>query len=145
MKRLPTLAWFGLVLLPLTSAAEEPKMLARPVPVLQQWQGVLENGDLRDLAPPNHVIVNPRQWRDLWTAWRGSEPLPPVDFAVDILLVRTAPGRKGFTELIWRIDEVGNLTMSEKTIFDGQRGFSYIIQRVRRDGIRKVNGTFLPQ
>jgi len=126
---------------PLDKPGEPPK----PLPVLQTWKGTLPRTAPRDLAPKNHVITDQKQWSDLWTAWRGSEPLPPVDFATEMVLVETAPGQKGFTELLWLKDDVGDLTHRTKVDFDEQPGFSYVMQRVKRDGIRKVLGTMLPR
>ncbi len=145
MMRLLTFASFALTLLPLAAPAEPPPTtLARPVPVLQQWTGALEKTELRDLAPRNHVVTNQKDWAALWAAWRGGEP-PAVDFAKELILVRTTPGRKGFTELIWRIDEVGDLTFTEKVEPDEKPGFSFVVQKIGRGGVRKVNGSFLPE
>src|SRR5438067_12128259 len=98
MMRLNALASFALTLSPLAAPAEPPPAtLAKPVPVLQQWTGTLEKAELRDLAPRNHVITNQKDWAALWAAWRGGDP-PAVDFAKALILVRTVPGHKGFTE-----------------------------------------------
>jgi len=156
MKRLLILTGFTLAFLPCATPAQDrgqdpdltkdtPRVPPKPVLVLETWRGTLNDSAPRDLAPRNNVVVDQKQWADLWTAWRGNEPLPRVDFTREVLLVRTAPGRKGFTEVTWLKDEVGNLTCREKVELDGLPGFTYVVQRIPRAGVRKINGSFLQE
>jgi hypothetical protein len=142
MKRFRCGICFGLPLLlllgpgSLTSAQE-----AQRVPVLQTWKGNFPTATLRNQAPRKQFIADQQSWSALWTAWRGNEPLPTVDFTTQLILVTTAPGQQGQNkDLTWRMDFNGDLTSSEVFINDEAPGFSYIIRKINLNGARSVFG-----
>jgi hypothetical protein len=116
---------------------------AQRVPVLQTWKGKFQTAALRNQAPRKQFIADQQSWIALWTAWRGTEPVPNVDFTTQLILVTTAPGQGMNTDLDWRMSFNGDLTSSEVFINDDAPGFTYVIQKINLNGARSVFGISL--
>ena len=145
MKWLTQLAAFAgtalaLALLPARAPAQE----AVRVPILQEWKGAVQTSAPRGLAPRKLFIADQPSWNALWTAWRPNEPVPKVDFARELILVETAPGRNASLAMSWRMDLLGNLTATQDFTSDDATGFVYVIQKVKlTDDMRSVYGIWL--
>ncbi len=119
--------------------------------MLQTWTGKFQTATLRNQAPRKQFINDQQSWNALWTAWRGNEPVPNVDYTTQLILVTTAPGQAVNKDLNWRMDFNGDLTSSEVFDFanDEAPGFTYVIQKININqpgavfGARSVFGTSL--
>jgi hypothetical protein len=113
----------------------------RPVRVEQEWGGGStdeRDGELWRLSPG--VVSGPDAWARLWAAWRLGEP-PAVDFGRDLVLVAAG---QGFGNRIVApapsLDAAGNLRFDYGVTEMAFPGFVYRALRVRRAGIKAVNG-----
>jgi len=133
------LPWILLLVTGSMTSAQE----AQRVPVLQTWKGKFQTATLRNQAPRKQFIADQQSWSALWTAWRGNDPLPNVDFSTQLILVTTVPGQGVDKDLDWRMDFNGDLTSSEVFINDEAPGFTYTIQKINLNGARSVFGISL--
>lgn len=116
--------------------AAEPTLLAP----LDVWNGTLADSALRELAPENHVVLSAEDFARLWKAWRGEETQPKIDFSSHLVVVGVASGGNRVYLKPW-LGDGGNLSVSVMSTKLPGPGFSYSLWRVRRDGIRSIDGT----
>ena len=76
VSRLLVMAAFILaaVCLPTANGGErKPKpSKARPVKIVQSWNGKLADATLRNVEPAEGFILDEKAWAKLWKAWRGA-------------------------------------------------------------------------
>ena len=108
----------------------------KPVKILQQWSGSVEDLSLQKAAP--EVIVSAPELEKLWQAWKVSGPAPQVDFAQELVVVATTRG--SILRLAPVLDDKGNLEVRGLSTMDLRPGFRYVIAVVSREGVKSVNG-----
>jgi hypothetical protein len=108
--------------------------------VLKQWTGTQQTITLRYLCPRSRFIHDQQTWDALWKAWRPTEPVPPVDFTTELILIETATGQQPFVQLVWMVDFLGNVTTNQEVDIDGAPGFVYVIDKVKLGTIQSVYG-----
>lgn len=114
---------------------------------IRSWSGVFRNEADQALsrkAPAEGFLSTDQEWAALWKAWRGSEPVPAIDFGKEIVLVKTSdgPNQMGVRAFL---DKQGNLTTeSVQTLMAGP-GFGYTILSLARQGIKTIDGRPLKQ
>ncbi len=130
---------------PTASGGEKkPKALkARPVKIVESWNGKLADGALRKAEPADGFILDQEAWDKLWKAWRGQEKVPAVDFHKQMVLVFTAdgPNSVGCTPTL---DGKGNVRADAMSTMIGGPGFGYLLLCIPREGVQTVNGKPLP-
>src|SRR6185295_13573684 len=90
-------------------------------------------------APKSEFIADAEAWKKLWTAWRGNEEIPKVDFAKELILVATAGGPNR-VNLSATLDDKGDVKVLGMATRMAGPGFGYAIAKFSRDGIKTVNG-----
>jgi hypothetical protein len=121
-----------------------------PVILQQSWEGFLRDEKLQAETPPggdaiagpNRVgfVIDEPAWAKLWTAWRGEEIRPKVDFEKDIVLVFAVRGWNKLRTPLMPLDGNGDITaLTVGTESQGGDGFAYLLGTVPRDRIKSVN------
>jgi uncharacterized protein YecE (DUF72 family) len=129
---------------PNPEAPKEVRAVRYAMPVLDplkptaEWAGYVLDPKLRAAAPEaDRVIVDAAAWAKVWSAWRGQEPLPEVNFKEEVLFVFTAVGPNiPCLKLYCKGANVGG------TVFQtvkGGPGFGYRIIKVSR---KETNSLF---
>lgn len=125
----------------------EPKVTAGPKTekreVLQEWHGKISIDSGFPSAPYGYVKTAD-QWKNVWAeAGRGSSP-PAVDFNRDLILVLLNGDRNSLSIHELQLNrQRGELTFARMSTLIGIRNpsvRSYMFVRVRREGVRFVNG-----
>jgi hypothetical protein len=111
---------------------------------LAQWSGKIQHAELRKLAPDSMIIATSAAWKNLWTAWRGNERLPAVDFEKEFILVATADGPNQVL-MIAALSDAGDVRVQVIATEIAGPGFGYTIRKVSRTGIKTVAGKPLEQ
>jgi hypothetical protein len=103
------------------------------------WLGSVADESIRERGVD--VVTSQKELEDLWKAWGIEEPLPLIDFNLEIALVITGNGSLLQFNSITVSDE-GDLVMSHTESVDLVPGFRYALGTVKRAGI---NGKELPR
>lgn len=105
------------------------------------WYRYHTDNALRAMVPKSGLITDSDSWEKLWKAWY-TEDLPDVDFAKEMILVDTVSGHNLISLLpMVREDQLRVVTVA--TIVDTRQGFSSQIAKVKRTGIKWVDGNSL--
>lgn len=112
---------------------------AGPIEPTAQWDAMLGDVALKELAPKAGFLADEKAFAELWKGWRPGEDVPAVDFSKDLILVGLANGpNKAMVRP--SVDEAGDLKFLVMQTKRGGRGFGYALLKVSRDGIKTVNG-----
>jgi hypothetical protein len=114
----------------------------QPVPVVEKWDGSVEDLALQKLAPPTGYLTDPKQFAALWNGWKVGEKAPKIDFDKQLVLVATTRG--GRLGMKPQLTDQGDLRASAIATRDLRPGFRYLILVVSRTGVKTVNGKQLP-
>jgi hypothetical protein len=112
---------------------------------LQEWAGIVRAHDLKTLSalekaiPEGDFITNSNDWSRLWSALRPSDPLPPVNFETNFVVVHTSDDGSG-VHFTARRNADGNLVTIVALESLGALGLGYRLQQFKRQGVRAVNG-----
>ena len=96
-------------------------------------------------APKNGVVAGPKAWAKLWKAWHGDAEVPKVDFEKEIILVAAGPGPNILKVGELKRSDKGNLKFEWSITERGGDGFVATIVKVKREGVKTVNGEPLPK
>jgi len=125
------------VAVPAVRADDKP---TKPVPVIQQWSGIIRDEEgLKQQAPAAGHLTDAASFEKLWKLWRPKEALPKVDFTKEIVLVATAGGPNRVA-LSATLDAKGDLRVRSRATLIGGPGFGYAIATISRQGIKSING-----
>jgi hypothetical protein len=120
-----------------------------PVKVEKEWKGGSrdeKDNDLSEQAPKDGVIAGPETWAKLWKAWNSDKELPKVDFGKELLIVEAGPGGTNIVDISdLKLRDDGDLTFFATVTQAGGSGFVYKIVKIKREGIKTVNGKDLPK
>ena len=108
----------------------------KPVKILQQWSGSVEDLSLQKAAP--EAMVSAPELENLWQAWKVPGQAPKVDFAKELVVVATTRG--SILRLAPVLDDKGKLEVRGLSTMDLRPGFRYVIAVVSREGVKTVNG-----
>lgn len=110
--------------------------------VMVTWSGSFKL-DQRQTVPPLGYVADAIAWKAVWTAWRGAEPVPEVNFnnAIVQVAVSKDPNKVRAGAVL---DAAGNLTFTnaqtlmafEKDVTTGTYQFAVI----PKEGIKTING-----
>ncbi len=110
--------------------------------VMVTWSGSFKL-EQRQAVPPMGYVADAIAWKAVWTAWRGTEPVPDVNFNNAIVLVAVSkdPNKVRAGAML---DAAGNLTFAnaqtlmafEKDVTTGTYQFAII----PKEGIKTING-----
>jgi hypothetical protein len=113
---------------------ERPK----PVPVVKEWKGSVEDEALEKEAPASGFINDAKSLEKLWKAWKLADKPPEVDFQKELVLVAVTRGSR--LQMSANLDEKGDLKVLAIATRDLRPGFRYVLVTVKREGIKSVNG-----
>jgi hypothetical protein len=108
----------------------------KPVKLLQQWSGSVEDASLMKAMP--EFIISTEELEKLWQAWKVPGPRPKVDFCKNFVVVATTSG--SILRLAPILDNKGDLKVVGAATKDLRPGFRYVIAVVSREGVKTVNG-----
>jgi hypothetical protein len=133
------------LLTPVFSKSPEPGvgLLQKTVKVEQEWKGGsadAKDNDAWKLAPPDGVIAGPKSWEWFCKEWRLGKETPKVDFARELLLVTAGPGQNSIKMDRLTLNEAGDLTYQASSKEGASPGFTFLIQKINRSGIKSVAG-----
>ena len=112
---------------------------AEPVKSDHTWTARVKDDSLRKVAPHAGFIADEETWKRVWTAWRGDQKLPEVDFSTELVLVGIVPGpNRVFLRPI--LEDSGNLKFIVGGTKVGGPGFGYLLMKIDRDGVKTING-----
>lgn len=105
----------------------------------QTWSGTHNESDLKKLAPKTGFVRNKTQWKKLWSAWKGEEKVPEINFRKYYVVVSTINGpNKMFAS--FKLDDKGDLKVVAGGTKKGGPGFGYHLAQVPRKGVKTING-----
>lgn len=133
----------GVVSLTPTARADD-----KPVKAEKDWQIASvekKDNDAWKEAPKGGVVAGPKAWARLWKAWHGDKEPPQVDFEKEIVLVAAGPGPNILKVGELKRSDQGNLKFDWSITERGGDGFVAMIVKVKREGIKTVNGEPLPE
>lgn len=109
------------------------------IPIKQKWDGSGLSNDLKAAAPDKEFIADQASWKKIWTAWRGSEKLPTVDFRKEVIIfcITQYPNRCSMT-LTLKGNKLQTKAMST-LIGSRQAKFNYQLVLLNRAGIKAIN------
>jgi hypothetical protein len=108
---------------------------AGEVKVIAKFAGVMEEKSAQ--VPESPVITNADELKMLWEAWKLSDPIPPVNFKDELVIVTTKTA--GRLDVSLQLDAKGNLKVDPPPTKLAKQGFRYVIQVIERTGIKSVN------
>lgn len=117
----------------------EPPSANIPVEAYRTWQGIATDSNLLAVRPPTGWVADRETWAALWTAWRGEDPLPTLDFRTSIVLVGWVPGPNRARLSAFR-DAHGHVVTRVLGTRKGGPGFGYVLWAVSRESLRSVDG-----
>jgi len=128
-----------------------PKLrVQRPLNFDRTWAAVVPDEELRNIAPRGFgtgvhmgLIEDDVTWERVWSAWRGKEQRPRIDFREEFVVVATT-----YTIHIHlkppklRMGPQGKLHIPDPpgTTDGNEPGFGYLLGVLHRKGIKSVNG-----
>lgn len=104
-------------------------------------KGFNKNRKLQSEAPSASGvgrIADAKAFEKLWKAWQEGE-VPKVDFDKEIILVATT-GSNNIIKLTCTLDDKGDLKTKASYTRRGGPGFTFLIVKVKRDGVKSING-----
>ena len=113
----------------------------KPVPPSKEIAGSVDDENLMKNAPP--VVTTAKGLEKVWKDWKIADPMPPVDFAKDMVVLTTTRGSK--LKLLATLDDKGDLQIGGLATRDLRPGFRYVIAVVPKEGVKTVNGKELPK
>ena len=126
------------------NAGSTSKPAQRDVRVKQTWSGKNISPDLLAAAPASLYIADQTSWSKLWQAWRGSEPLPQVDFARELIVFCTTntPNTCGID---LSLDSQSDLTITSVSTLIGSEAktFNYQLGLIERAAIKSIGGKLI--
>jgi hypothetical protein len=125
---------FGLAALALF--APQARADKKPVKIIKDWRGSVDNADLAKDAP--EYIADTKALEKLWKKWGFEGKVPQIDFEKEIMLVTTTVGSR--VNVSATLDDKGNLQVLGMATSDFGTGFRYVLATVSREGVKKVNG-----
>jgi hypothetical protein len=120
----------------------------RAVTALPEWNGVSRQRkdiNLWKAAPPSGFIADPAAWAKLWKAWHGGAEPPAVDFTKELVLVATGPGPNFIHAGKPTLNDRGDLHFTWGITERAGPGFTFLLLKVSRAGVRSVNGKAVPR
>jgi hypothetical protein len=96
-------------------------------------------------APKDGVIAGPKAWAKLWKAWYGDKEAPKVDFKKEVVLVAAGSGPNIIQIEELKLSDKGDLQFKWSITERGGDGFVATILKVKREGVKTVNGKKLPK
>jgi len=125
------------------STAVSPEEKPGAVPVVVSWRGETKTA-LSKMAPDSGFIVDDVEWKALWKAWRGNEPVPSVNFREAMVLVGV---NRNFDRinLYPVLDDQGDLRVTSTfggvgLLGDGGDVRGYQLALIKFDGIKTIQG-----
>ncbi len=118
------------------------------VKILAEWKVQsrrTEDNDLWRAMPSSGFIAGSMAWAELWTAWNGEKELPEIDFEQELILVAGGPGPNFIKIFTLELDEAGDLKFVWSITQRGGDGFVATLWKIKREGIKSVNGKELPK
>src|SRR5262249_32065108 len=108
----------------------------------RDWGAIINDDNLKKLAPKDGLITNAKEFAKLWKAWRKDEKTPEINFEKEFVLVTLAigPNRSSISATL----DDGKLTVRAVQTLKAGPGFGYSIATFNRKGIKTVNGKDLP-
>jgi hypothetical protein len=108
----------------------------------RDWVAIINDDNLKKLAPKDGIITDAKAFAKLWKAWRKDEKTPEINFTKEFVLVTLAsgPNRPSITAML----DDGKLTIRALQTLIGGSGFGYSLATFNRKGIKTVNGKALP-
>jgi hypothetical protein len=129
---------------PVQAAAGEITLLSTAqdkVLLKKTWSGKDIPNEVRNALPPDSYVADNASWTKLWQALRGSEPLPQIDFAEELIVLCTtvSPNSCGVG---LSVDEQGDLKILSMSTLIGSdaKTFNYQIASIDRDRIKSIAG-----
>jgi hypothetical protein len=116
--------------------AAHDKKVVKPV---QRWANKINDNDAKKFLPRNGVIIDGKNFEELWKAWRKDEKVPGVDFTRQIVLVHTASG-PNVPLANYSLDGDGNLRANTKSTLLSGPGFGYSIEVLSKEGVKMYQG-----
>ncbi|CAN5283736.1 hypothetical protein BH11PLA2_BH11PLA2_51930 [soil metagenome] len=104
--------------------------------------GVVAEDALARKAPAAGVLMTKTPWEALLKTWDVKKPFV-VDFEKYLVVVATSQGTT--VKLTTKVEKDGNLIAEVIGSADLQPGFRYVLKRIERSGIKKINGRELPK
>lgn len=114
-------------------------MVSAPVEPLTIWDGKVADNELKKFAPTGGVIFDSDNFEKLWKAWRPSETTPEIDFTKEILIIGIVSGPNSVM-MRPSLNESGNLQFVVGGTKRAGPGFSYLMMKMKKEGIKTVNG-----
>jgi hypothetical protein len=140
MNKTKSLTWLWLMLIGsfLLGAVSWAQAADLPeIQPLRKWSGRMER-DLRWAYPARGFLINQEELDRLWADWRIAGEKPRVDFATQMVLVRTCTC--SHITLHPRLDPQGDLTIGVTITKDLTQDAGYVIFLIPRQGVRTVEG-----
>ena len=113
----------------------------KSVPILVDWQGKVKI-ELKEKVPQQKYVADSETWKKLWTAFRGAEQVPSVNFKETIVLVAWS-GDPNRIRVVPTIDGKGDLQMTYQSTliaFENPTESAYQFAVISRDGIKSIRG-----
>src|SRR5262249_10230736 len=120
----------------------------KKVRVEQEWKGgsnAKADDGLWKKAPEGGALAGPKALEKLWKAWNVSKEVPKIDLEKELLLVFAGPGPNIITISDLVLNDKGDLKFNAAITERDGPGFVYKIIKVKRDGIKTVNGKAIPK
>lgn len=124
--------------------AKIEKELTQPVKqplVMVTWSGTYKL-EQKQAAPPLGYVADAIAWKGVWTAWRGTEPVPEVNFnnAIVVVAVSKDPNKIGAGVML---NANGDLSFAHRQTlmaFENPTTGTYQFAVIPKEGIKTING-----
>jgi hypothetical protein len=120
----------------------------KPVKVEKEWKAMSvakADNDLWKKVPPGGVITSQKEWAALWKAWFGDAEVPKVDFEEEFVLVAAGQGPNILKVEGLVLTEKGDLRFNWSVTERGGDGFVGTVIKVKKHGVKTVNGKAPPE
>jgi hypothetical protein len=108
----------------------------QPVTPVKEWTGSIDDPTIVSAAP--EIILSAKELEALWLAWKLPNPVPEVEFSLNLVAVQTTQGSK--LRLTATLDKYGNLMVLGLATRDLHPGFRYVIGVLSRMDVKTING-----
>jgi Domain of unknown function (DUF4440)/Domain of unknown function (DUF3471) len=133
---------------PVQAAAGEITILSSAqdkVLLKKTWSGKDIPNEVQNALPPDSYVADKESWTKLWRALRGTESLPRIDFAKELIVFCTTNSPNSCA-IDLSMDEQGDLKITSVSTLIGSdaKTFNYQIASIDRGGIKSIAGKALP-
>lgn len=113
----------------------------KDVEVLKSWAGKVADGKLEKNATMQGIVTERKEWEKLWKETSGDKA-PEVDFKKEVILFAKVHGPN---KLAMRpvVSDKGDVTLKGGATKVGGSGFSYLIVKIEKKGVKSFNGKVL--